>query len=69
MLCYKDKAFCTYWEDCSGYTECGRALTPNIRTAADKWWGSEGAPISVFVTKPNCWQSKTPTDIAIIPES
>lgn len=62
MICYKDKAFCTYWEDCSGAGTCGRPLTDNVRKAANEWWGSDGAPISVYVTKPECWsaiESKT----------
>lgn len=44
MMCYKDRTFCVS-PSCTN--ECGRKLTPEIREAAQKWWGMEGeAPIA-----------------------
>lgn len=44
MMCYRDMTFCIS-KDCTN--ECGRQLTKEIIEAADKWWGEQGAPISV----------------------
>lgn len=44
MIGYMDRTFCIS-PDCKD--ECGRRLTKEIREAADKWWGDEGAPIAV----------------------
>jgi hypothetical protein len=45
MICYKDKTFCVS-PSCTN--KCGRKLTPEIKEAAQKWWGMEGeAPIAI----------------------
>lgn len=44
MICYKDRAFCVS-PGC--VNECGRQLTPEVRAAAEAWWGEPGAPIAV----------------------
>lgn len=44
MISYKDRTFCAS-PNCQD--KCGRKLTEEIKQAAVKWWGSEGAPISV----------------------
>lgn len=59
MVCFRDMTFCEYWQDCAKASACARPLTPEVRAAARKWWGSlnsitDGAPISVFVERPDC---------------
>jgi hypothetical protein len=54
MLHYKDKTFCPFYETCDKRNECGRALTPAVKAAAANWWGSDDAPIAMFVDKPTC---------------
>ena len=44
MLCYKDKTFCIN-PNCPGKTH--EALTPQVEAAARRWWGKDGAPISM----------------------
>jgi len=44
MLCYKDMTFCGSKVH---KPDCKRALTPEIIKAAEKWWGSDDAPIAV----------------------
>jgi hypothetical protein len=34
MLSYRDRTFCSYWEDCAHALNCPRALTPEVRKAA-----------------------------------
>jgi len=43
MLCYKDMTFCGSKVH---KPDCKRALTPEIIKAAEKWWGSDDAPIA-----------------------
>ena len=57
VICYRDMTFCPYYEGCKNAHDCNRALTPEVREAARKWWGSDEAPIAVFTDKPNCWES------------
>ncbi len=54
MICYLGMTFCPFHETC--VDPCGRALTDEVKAAADKWWGDcEGeAPIAVFVDIPAC---------------
>ena len=42
MICYRDMAFCST-PDCPSF----RALTSDVKAAADRWWGQTGAPIAV----------------------
>lgn len=42
MLCYKDTTFCT--SPCAA--ECDIKLTDEVKEAAVKWWGKEGAPVA-----------------------
>ena len=42
MICYRDTTFCI-----SPNCTCGRTLTDEIKEAAKKWWGGDGAPIAV----------------------
>lgn len=34
MMCYKDRWFCPFWEDCAKAKECDRPLTDEVRAAA-----------------------------------
>lgn len=54
MICYRDRTYCTFYETCDKRNDCSRPLTPQVKTDAVKWWGGEGAPISMFVEKPEC---------------
>lgn len=54
MICYKDKTFCPFYETCDKRNDCSRPLTPQVKAAAANWWGSDDAPIAVFVEKPQC---------------
>lgn len=56
MICYRDTTFCPFHETCRGASECGRALTPEVKESAAKWWGSSDAPIATFVEKPECYE-------------
>ena len=58
MICYKDMTFCALWQDCEVGHMCERALTPEVLEAADKWWGSKGAPIVVMLDAPPCFVGK-----------
>jgi hypothetical protein len=58
MIGYKDMTFCNHWRDCGKANECDRPLTNAVAAAARKWWGKDGAPILVFVEKPECHISK-----------
>jgi hypothetical protein len=57
-ICYRDMTFCDHWRDCGKAERCHRPLTPEVALAARKWWGSDDAPIAVFVDQPKCWEAK-----------
>ena len=56
MFCFRDSTFCKFYKDCKDGKECRRALTEEIKEAADRWWGKGGgqAPICSFSEKPEC---------------
>lgn len=57
MICYRDRWFCVL-KDCKNFGDkCGKSLTDKVEEEAKKWWGSEGAPISI-VEDPNCYEPK-----------
>ena len=56
MICYRDRVFCSFYEDCTHGDVCGRALTPEVKLAADIWWGKPGTPIDTFIEKPACFK-------------
>jgi len=58
MICYRDRTYCPFYEGCAKGQECYMALTPQVREAAIKWWGSEDAPICQYVNKPECFTTK-----------
>ena len=51
MITYKDMAFCTS-KDCSGWSQCYRALTPEIEAKARE----TGLPLSMFCEPPMCYK-------------
>jgi len=58
MICYKDMTFCTQSTCKHFYTGCGRALTNEVRAAADQWWGKgkDSAPIAQWTDVPDCYE-------------
>jgi len=46
---YRDMTFCRA-DDCAARSHCDRYLTKEIKQAAARWWGGEGAPIATFTT-------------------
>ena len=56
MMCYRDRTFCDFYKECADGKSCDRALTPEVQEGADKWWGKDGAPICIFVNKPECFK-------------
>lgn len=55
MICYRDMTFCKHHADCAKAADCSRPLTAEVEAAAKDWWGGkDGAPIAVFVDKPDC---------------
>lgn len=48
MMTYRDMTFCT-GEGCVKFgSGCARSLTESVKAKAARWWGGEGAPISVM---------------------
>lgn len=56
MMSYKDMTFCPHHEFCTYGIECPRSLTEEVRQDAIMWWGSDDAPISIFLDKPHCFE-------------
>lgn len=54
-MCYRDKTFCEA-RDCKKWNGCPDALTNKVETDASRWWGKEGAPISVYIENPKCFE-------------
>jgi len=55
MLCYADKTFCPFHEECTKGKECRLALTEEVKANADKWWGAKDATIAVYLDRPVCF--------------
>ena len=55
MICYRDRTFCEA-EDCDKFRKCPIALTPQVKRAAEEWWGGKDAPIAKFKDAPNCYR-------------
>ncbi len=47
-MSYKDMTWCTE-ESCANKNKCPRYFTKEDAAKAKEWWGSEGAPIAVFL--------------------
>lgn len=54
-MCYRDMTFCSFYRNCKGSSTCGRAFTPDVEEAAERWWGSKDAPVCFFTDKPKCY--------------
>lgn len=60
MICYRDRTYCEFYLECGSGEECTRALTPEVRKAANYWWRGIGgdAPICVYSEHPECFVEK-----------
>ena len=54
MLCYKDKTFCNYYEDCKSGKDCKRALTDEVKEKAE----IAKLLVCIFAEKPECYEDK-----------
>jgi hypothetical protein len=61
MICYRDRTWCPFYETCNTGATCNRSLTPEVKEAAQRWWGGKAAPIAVFINPPGCHEEK-PTE-------
>lgn len=43
MICFRDRTFCN--SDCRN-TECPRHFGPDDKASAERWWGSDEAPVA-----------------------
>lgn len=58
MICYKDKTFCPFHENCVKGAICPNALTDEIRKGAVEWMGDD-AQIAQYMSVPSCFEPKT----------
>ena len=56
MIGYRDMTFCPFFKQCKKGKKCDRALTDEVKKAAEKWWGDKHAPICMFAEKPECFE-------------
>ncbi len=56
MMCFRDRTFCNFYNECADGSTCSRALTEKVLQDATKWWGSKDAPISMYIEKPKCFK-------------
>lgn len=56
MICFRDRTFCRFYEDCEVAVQgmCDRPLTTEVELDAIEWWGGDDAPIAEFSEKPQC---------------
>jgi hypothetical protein len=54
MICYLDRTFCSYHEDCSEGISCPRAYTSEIHRKAQE----EKLLVSLYGAKPECFKEK-----------
>lgn len=54
-MCYKDKTWCTYGQNCIDSKKCERNFTEEEKLKAIKWWGNEDFPLAIFAEKPKCF--------------
>jgi len=55
MQCYKDMAFCTFYESCDRARECHRPATEAVRNEAKQ----AKDPMVVFAERPQCWMPES----------
>ncbi len=58
MMCFRDRSYCPFWENCKKGVICDRALTQKVKDDAEEWWGSPNAPIDVYTSNPKCFEVK-----------
>ena len=51
MRCYRDRTYCAYFPDCAQGVDCPRALTDEVKDAAER----EGLPICQYAERPECF--------------
>lgn len=51
MICYQDRTWCPYWDECEDGLTCHRAMTPNVISRAEMF----GLPVSRYGSKPDCF--------------
>ena len=54
MMCYRDRTWCPFWEECKDGQGCDRAMTDKVKADAEKWM--KNAPICQYVDKPECYK-------------
>lgn len=54
MICYRDMSFCSDAEKCNNHITCPRFFSPIEKRNANRWWGSEGAPVAFMPFKESC---------------
>ena len=54
MICYLDKTFCPFYEDCNKASQCDRPLTEAVILDAFAY----GLPTAQYTTKPECHEKK-----------
>ena len=54
-MCYKDRVFCQFWQNCRDGHICKIALTPKVIKDAEEWWGNNEPPIQTYSEKPVCF--------------
>ena len=52
MLCYRDKTFCSFYQDCQHGNKCGDALTPEKIEDAK----TINLPVCQYRDKPECFK-------------
>ena len=57
MVCFRDATFCPF-SDCATFGDCPRAATEEVKAAAREWWGSDDAPICVYMEQPKCYKEE-----------
>lgn len=58
MLCYQDRTFCSYYQECVKGKECSRALTEEVERAAAR----QNLLICKWSVEPECFEHTTKSD-------
>lgn len=53
---FMDITFCPFYKECMDGQTCRRALTEKVKADAIDWWGSDDAPICMFLEPPQCFK-------------
>lgn len=63
MICFMDKTYCYFYENCVKGWACDQALTEEVKKEAVVWWGSSKAPINVFSEEPYCFERQVKNEV------